>query len=545
MSDSQFVRHEPCPKCGSSNNLARYSDGHAYCFGCEHREPPDGEEMNNNHAPREDREERPVGGIVPGSFIALNKRGITADTCRFWSYQAGEMNGQKVQLANHIGSDGSVVAQKIRFPDKQFRVTGNRDELHLYGMWLWKGFSRNKLVITEGEIDALSVYQVSAQQFAVVSLPNGAQAAKKAILKDIEFVNSFKEVVLAFDMDEPGRKAAQEVAKILPPGKARIAEFTEKDANDMLKAGLSGELFRSLINARPYKPSGLVGVADVKHKVLEEKSVGLPWWDDRLTQLTYGRRKGEIYMLGAGTGVGKTDYLSQQIEYDLNVLKEKVAVFFLEQEPSETVTRIAGKAAKKLFHIPGSGWSKEELVSEVDKLETSGLQLYDHFGECDWDNIESSIRYLHHAEGYAIFYIDHLTALAAAEEDERVGLEKIMAKMGRLVKEIPILIICVSHLATPEGKPHEEGGRVMIRHFKGSRTIGFWSHFMFGLERNQQSDDPAERSRTTFRILKDRFTGRGTGQTLSISYEQATGRLLPSDSQEATPSGFSDEPTDF
>jgi twinkle protein len=36
MSEAQFVQHEPCPKCGSEDNLARYDDGHGYCFGCEH-----------------------------------------------------------------------------------------------------------------------------------------------------------------------------------------------------------------------------------------------------------------------------------------------------------------------------------------------------------------------------------------------------------------------------------------------------------------------------------------------------------------------------
>lgn len=34
-----FVRHEPCPKCGSRDNLARYADGSAFCFGrCGYKE---------------------------------------------------------------------------------------------------------------------------------------------------------------------------------------------------------------------------------------------------------------------------------------------------------------------------------------------------------------------------------------------------------------------------------------------------------------------------------------------------------------------------
>lgn len=37
--DSVFVRHENCPYCSSRDNLARYDDGHGYCFGCHYTEP--------------------------------------------------------------------------------------------------------------------------------------------------------------------------------------------------------------------------------------------------------------------------------------------------------------------------------------------------------------------------------------------------------------------------------------------------------------------------------------------------------------------------
>lgn len=33
-----FKQHEPCPNCGSRDNLARYDDGSATCFGCGHYE---------------------------------------------------------------------------------------------------------------------------------------------------------------------------------------------------------------------------------------------------------------------------------------------------------------------------------------------------------------------------------------------------------------------------------------------------------------------------------------------------------------------------
>lgn len=35
---ARFTGHEPCPRCGSRNNLARYDDGSAFCFGCRYSE---------------------------------------------------------------------------------------------------------------------------------------------------------------------------------------------------------------------------------------------------------------------------------------------------------------------------------------------------------------------------------------------------------------------------------------------------------------------------------------------------------------------------
>lgn len=122
-----------------------------------------------------------------------------------------------------------------------------------------------------------------------------------------------------------------------------------------------------------------------------------------------------------------------------------------------------------------------------------------------------------------------------------------MAEMGGLVKRLNCTIFLISHLATPEGKPHEEGGRVMIRHFKGSRAIGFWSHYMIGLERDQQHENTVMRSITTVRFLKDRYTGRATGQVVHLGYDHDTGLLfetaLPSEDAPAAEYGFEEDDT--
>lgn len=463
-------------------------------------------------------------GLVTGEYRPLMARKISEDTARKFGYMVGEYKGKTVQIAPYHNESGVIVAQKLRFADKTFTVTGDTKQIGglLFGSHLWSG--GKKIVITEGEIDAMSVSQAQGNKWPVVSVPNGAQGAKKSLQKNLEYLGGFEEVILMFDQDDAGRKAIEECAPLFQPGKCKVAALSMKDANDLLKAGREQEIITAIWNAKPYRPDGIVSLTEIKDKALQPPELGLPWFLESLTKATYGRRYGELYCLGAGTGVGKTDFLTQQIEYDINTLREPVGVFFLEQGPAETVQRIAGKTAGKLFHIPDSGATAEELSRAIDTLEANGkLFLYDSWGATDWEVICNKIRFLNHAEGVRIFYVDHLTALAAMAESEKEALEEIMAEMAGLLQELNITILLVSHLATPDGKPHEEGGRVMIRHFKGSRAIGFWSHFMFGIERDQQDEE--QRNRSILRVLKDRYTGRATGLTIPIAYDPDTGIL--------------------
>lgn len=533
-SDSVLIRKEPCPKCGSRDNLARYSDGHAYCFGmgCEYYEPGEGEA---GEAPT--RKQR-VQGLIPGEYKPLMKRKITEETCRKFGYQIAEFKGKVVQIAPYHDSTGAIVAQKVRDADKGFSVVGESKKIGdlLFGSHLWS--SGKKIVITEGEIDAMSVSQAQGNKWPVVSVPNGAQGAKKSIQKNLEYLSGFDEVILMFDMDEPGRKATEECAALFAPGKCKVAALPMKDPNELLVAGREQEIISAIWNAKPYRPDGLVNVIDLRDEIKKPTQMGLPWFVDELTRLTYGRRDGELYGLGAGTGVGKTDLLTQQIAFDIIELKQRVGVIFLEQKPTETAKRVAGKIAAKRFHVPDAGWTESELDAAVDRLGDS-LVMYDSFGETEWDTIKAKIRYMVVSEGIKLVYLDHLTAMADTE-DEKGSLEQIMKEMAGLANELGCIIHFVSHLATPEGKPHEEGGRVSIRHFKGSRAIGFWSYLMIGLERDQQAEDPVVRQTTTLRILKDRYTGQATGECIYLGYDKETG-MLSVTTKPDTPSPFKDE----
>lgn len=533
--DSEFIQHTPCDNCGSSDANSVYSDTHQFCFKCSHYVPPEessGERTASSSNPRSnesgggaDRRFEPLENVT---ISAIPKRGLSEATCRFWGYgTATTSSGEPCHVAGYKdAASGGLLAQKLRTASKDFPwIKPKGFKPPLYGQWLWRG-DRRSLIITEGELDALSVSQAQNHKYPVVSVPNGAAGAVADIKRHYEWVCEFEKIVLMLDMDEKGQAAAEAIAEILPPGKAFIADLGNyKDANEALVAGEPSAIISAFWNAKPYQPDGIYTLSDIRDEVLKPVEFGAPWFLPTLTQLTFGRRPGETYYFGAGTGVGKTDFFTQQVAYDIFDLNLKTAVIYLEQSPAETGKRIAGKVAGKLFHIPDGTWEQDDLLATFDLIEGTGnLLLGGNFAAADWERISSRIRYLAQSRGVYSFFIDHLTALANPS-NERESLEIITKEIALLAQELGVIIHVISHLSTPDGKPHEEGGRVMLRHFKGSRAIGFWAHFAFGLERNPQSDDAVEAQRTTFRVLKDRYTGRANGKTIPLQYDQSTGLI--------------------
>jgi twinkle protein len=318
-----------------------------------------------------------------------------------------------------------------------------------------------------------------------------------------------------FDSDPQGRASARAFAEVIGSS-ARIAELPEHDAADMLKAGKTAELISAMWNAVPHRPSGIVEMKSLRTKAARRNQVGplVALGNAHEAHVRYPQRRSVLSRRGhrhRQDGRVHADHRTSRARSQSagrHLLARTVA--------AETATRIAGKRAKQRYHVPDAGWTQEDLKT-WDELEATGkVFLYDSFGQNDWDIIEDRIRFMAQAEGVKDFFIDHLTALAAWKDDERKALEEIMSRIGGIVKELDITIYLISHLATPEGKPHEEGGRVMIRHLKGSRDIGFWCHYIFALERDQQAEDLGKRLTTTFRVLKDRYTGQATGQTFPL-----------------------------
>ena len=509
----------PCARCGSSDGLATYSDGHTFCFaGCGDTQP------GGRHI-------ESAAGLIPLSEIDIRPipdRKLWHDTCRLFGYG---FHGQD-QIATYYDKDRKAVGQKVRGPNKQFRVIGDVTKAALpFGAHLWPKTGR-KIVVTEGEIDCMSMSQAQGNKYPVVSIATGAGPQIRSYMsRHREYFQGFEEVVLMFDSDSAGNAAAISACEVLarPYGSVKIAGLPLKDASMMLCEDRVDELLNAMWRAVPYRPTGFVDIGDIAKDILKGPVLGEPWPWPQLTRSTFGRRRGEIYTLGAGTGIGKT---SAWLQVGADIIKSgsKVGFVLFENSHRDAGLRIAAAAAGKPFYVPDSSWTEEQLQSTLSTL-TGKCLLYDT-QNADWDSVASILRYWAGAEDCHHVVIDHLSAFSAQEEDDRKALDSVMAQLAKLTAELQLQVFLITHLKRPFGQSHEEGGRVRLDQFRGSNAIAMWSHFCLALERNQQADDKEQQHNSVLRVLKDRNTGMGTGDCIPLRWDKATVRLVERDTTE-------------
>ena len=519
----EFSHHTSCDSCGSNDANAVYTNGSSYCFACEKWTPPSDGEPQARSKPTS----RMAMSLLQYEPKDLSSRKIPEAICKQYKYGIGTMGGKTCQIATYFDKDRKPVAQKVRFANKEFKFVGNTDDAMLFGQQLWSSGGK-KLTITEGEIDALSVATAFEGKYPVVSIAKGAKSAKKELAKHLEWISSFEEIYIWFDNDEPGRTAVDEVIGMLPIGKVKIVRHSEyKDANELLVNKGKSAIVNAFYNAEEYKPEGILLPSELLEEAMKPIEYGRPWLFDKMTSITYGRRLGEVVALGAGVSVGKTDFVTQSIAFDLKN-NYSVGTFMLEQQTRETLLRIAGKLDGQHYHLPDNNTDPKQLRDTITNMK--GLYIYDNFGSIDWDTIAGKIRFMHHNYGVEHFYIDNLTALNAHASDERRNLDGLMADVAELAKELNIWVLVVSHLNPPKtGAAHEAGGKVEQAQFTGSRAIMRWSSFMLGVERNTVHEIPEERQKGLVRCIKDRFSGKATGITIGFIYDTETGIMMESD----------------
>jgi twinkle protein len=451
---------------------------------------------------------------LQGSAERLQKRNISEKVCQQYKiYRDGD-----VIRFHYFDGSGTLKGCKVKTKNKIFTYEGEVPGT-LFGQHLFPATGK-RVVITEGELDAASCSEVMPG-WPMVSLPSGAAAAKKSIQRALEWLQGYEEIVLFFDNDEAGRKASEEAASVLPPGKTKIARLEAyKDASDALQAGESEAIRRAIWDAKPYRPDGIV---DGK-TLLELVTTPNPPCDHDypfkgLNDKLHGIRYGELVTVTAGSGIGKSS-VCRELATHLLQKGERVGYLALEESNRRTALGLMSAAVGKSLHL---GEHDRATLTEAYQatLADWNLFLFDGFGSFDPDVVYNRIEYLACGLDTKVIFLDHLSILLSGlDGDERRMIDTTMTRLRSLVERTGIALFLVSHLRrTSSDQNHEEGARVTLGQLRGSAAIAQLSDGVIALERNQQAQSGS--GTTTVRVLKNRYSGE-VGVACHLDYDLDT-----------------------
>ncbi len=213
--------------------------------------------------------------------------------------------------------NNEIVAVKYRTHDKRMWQSKNPMSC-FFNYDNAKKIGSDYLIITEGEIDALSFIEAHIEN--VASVPDGAPSPtaknlenKLSFLQD-GLIDKYKYFVLAVDNDEPGKFLEQKLAEKLGKSVCYRIDYPLncKDPNDVLIKHGPDKLKEIYKNAQPYPIDGLFTANDVYNAVAELYDKGLQpgvstGWDS-INEL-YTVRGCEMTVVTGTPGSGKSTWL--------------------------------------------------------------------------------------------------------------------------------------------------------------------------------------------------------------------------------------------
>jgi twinkle protein len=410
-----------------------------------------------------------------------------------------------------VGFHYQTGATKVRRLDKKEFFWEGTHRAGLFGIDKFASGSHRDVIITEGELDALSLYQIL--RIPVVSVQSASSATRDCVA-DYEWLSGFDRVYLSFDNDAAGREATREVAKLFDYNKVYVIKFTNrKDANEYLQVGEDDDIRNLFANARRYLPETIVStLSEFKDILRTTPQRGYQYPFRCLNEYTYGIRTGETTLITAQEGVGKTE-LMHAIEH--KILKETdhaVGAIFLEEPKQRHLQALAGLELQLPVHLPDCNCTTDQVIAALEALvgKDERLHVYSHFGSDDPMVLLDTIRFLVSARKCRFIFLDHITMAVSglAGEDERRALDLFATRLEMMVKELDFACILVSHVND-------------LGQTRGSRYISKISDIRIDATRDVSHADPVVRNTTYLTVSKNRFSGK-TGPAGRLIFDPET-----------------------
>ena len=260
----------------------------------------------------------------PRAIEYLESRGISADTAKRYKITVQKSNPD-ILVFPFFNEQNKL--QFVKYRNTKYNGKGNKEWCErdtkpiLFGMAQCVDF--NRLIITEGQIDSLSVAECGFNN--VVSVPTGAQGFTW-LANCWDWITKFKEVIVFGDFEKGKITLIDTLEKRLKTVVKCVRKedyLCEKDANDILRKFGKEAIKTAVNNAELREIKYVKRLADVKSRNLKD----LPKIETgikTLDRICGGLLLGHVTLLSGKRGEGKSTFMSQLIA---EAIQQDMAVF--------------------------------------------------------------------------------------------------------------------------------------------------------------------------------------------------------------------------
>lgn len=562
-------------------SLSIYNEGTSfYCFGCgvsgdgisfvmEHDSIPFkqavdkveaiiGEKVELGKGVGEKAVQKPTGSPMPVEAIKefqkdkvfqnVGYRGIRKETDEFFR-TLSKLDDQGNVIARYYPEtkDGKLMGYKARNHPKDFtygKVGKTGIDNDLSGQHLFKAGGKYILILG-GEEDKSAAYQMffdlqksrskGNDDYSVipcVSPTSGENSAAKQCAYNYDFLDQYDNIIIGMDNDDAGIKAAEEIAKVLPKHKVKIAKWTRKDPNEMLKQGMLKQFSSDFWNAREYVDTGIKSGADALSEVKEfltAPKIPLPDHMHRIQEAHRGGLKssGFIGHIIADTSVGKTFVTDTLLNFWIPRDDLVPVIVSIERTAGEFMADLLSIFLAKNLAWFEDGQDAVDYLEQPEVMELVNSFIYDEQGKNRFyviDERDGSLEVLQNKMqtaaskyGTSLFIIDPLTdilrSLGNDVQDDHMLWQKQQKKKGWK-------ILNVLHTRKPSTDKDGKLRKVTEYDAYGSSSFVQSSDFNWVLNRDKMAEDSMERNTMSIDIPKVR--GGTTGHITDLYYDRKT-----------------------
>lgn len=407
------------------------------------------------------------------------------------------------------------------------------------------------LVITEGNIDAMSVFE--AGYYNVVSIPGGVQDTKW-IEFNYKFLENFSQFIVWTDNDEAGQQGRQKIVKRLGEYNCKIVTPTDDvldviesyyqqydanshirkaDANNVLIACGGGMILNLLKTAKEIENPKVKRLMDYDEQQLQDLpriSTGFKAID----RVMYGNFENSLTILTGKAGSGKSTLLNQFFIAEPLEAGERVLIYSGELPARILLGNILRPLASRRHIIELDNGEDQpkgyKVTTEASKAIKSyyrdGLFVFDDLDELETNGggLLEAMEYSYKRYGITSYVIDNLMTvdMRGVQGESKMDCQiQFVKRLKKFTREYPVKVLLVAHARKLASGQSDVG----LDDISGASEIVKLCDRCYDIRPINNGDDTDALSPSTkISVVKDRQAGR-VGAKFELYFDECSSRI--------------------